>query len=562
MGLSRPRRWLSISLFLTLELGFISLAAYCTSRPLVLPSSFTPQAQTEVKGAFTILFIVWQSLALFPVRSIVTYVFSSEWTYLFAETGTLVPGRTDRVSTLISGVLDRLRHTYDRKASWSFRTAFLTSLIFLALAAFAPGTISLVIILVPRPMTLNIGNLTMASGDVFEFHHDTWNAIQRAWVMTQLEKIEGSQYGYRNPNNWLVGWPPLGLPVNGSGAIEYPSDVVKFGFGCQWEAPTYDAGASTYVTKDGNWSVWDYLGAAQPPVVSACERSLLHISLVVSFNTIASLAILPMARTKPNDGLSAYLFQGGNSTFGSSGPQTTSYVDLTGLPSVFNLTGDVPQNPHADGAQLTPPLTTVLVCDPQTSISGGKVKLDANGMLAVTSSGLPVTINNIPTEMANTVFTQGLLVSTSAADPHDVSHISVNNIAGGLFLKDPTLNFTLYPNGIPVLDLDNIQSNLDLCISIASKAYMDGYYPKDGFLLGAAPVTVPVDAQGQEQRLALLTSIPILVVIMVCTIISGLLLGLLGMWVEGEGGEPLELGSMLRAVQMNRGLYEGISNST
>jgi len=263
---SRPPRWLSISIFLLLELGFVSLAAFCASRPLVLPSSL---AHNEVKGGFTILFIAWQTLALFPVRSIINQVFCSEWFYLFNETGTLVPGETDKVSTLIAGQLDRLRHAYSRMGSWSFRTSFLISLIFVALAAFAPGAINVVTILVPQPMTLNIGNLTITGGDVFEFHYPTWNTIQRAGIITQLEQVESSQFGYRNQNNWMVAWPPLGLPINGSGAIEYPSDVVEFGFSCQWEAPAYDG--SVYMTKNGNWSVWNFLGAAQPDFVAACE---------------------------------------------------------------------------------------------------------------------------------------------------------------------------------------------------------------------------------------------------------------------------------------------------
>jgi hypothetical protein len=159
--------------------------------------------------------------------------------------------------------------------------------------------------------------------------------------------------------------------------------------------------------------------------------------------------------------------------------------------------------------------------------------------------------------MANVVFTQALLGATSTADPHDVSHIALNFIAASLFLKDPSFNLTLYPNGVPVLDLDTIQDKLNLYIGSASKAYTDGYYPEDGSLLVAAPVRVQVDAQGEKQRLALVTSKPIWGVTMVCTISAGLLLGVLWMGIgEGREREPLDLESMLRALQTSRLLDE------
>jgi hypothetical protein len=94
-------------------------------------------------------------------------------------------------------------------------------LIFVTLAAFTPSTINVVTILIPQLMTLNIGNLTITGGDMFEFHYPTWNKIQRAGIITQLEQVKSSQFGYRNQNNWMVAWLPLG---NGSGTIEYDQE--------------------------------------------------------------------------------------------------------------------------------------------------------------------------------------------------------------------------------------------------------------------------------------------------------------------------------------------------
>jgi len=259
----------------------------------------------------------------------------------------------------------------------------------------------------------------------------------------------------------------------------------------------------------------------------------------------------------PNSSLSAYLFLGGNSSL--SDGSTYSFVDLTGLPSAYNLTGNSP-SPGLSGVSYQPPLTTVLVCDPQPSVSGGTVILNTNGSLFVTSSGLPSLHNNIPLEMAYVVLSQGLLGAASAPETHGVSHIAVNYIAASLFMKDPSFNITTYPTGVPVLDLASINNNLDVYTSSASKAYMDGYLPDDAWLPTAALSTIPVNAQWQEQRLALVTNKTLWVVVIACMVVAGGLLGLLGVGVGDGGGErePLGLGSVMNAVQASRTLNDEV----
>lgn len=258
-----------------------------------------------------------------------------------------------------------------------------------------------------------------------------------------------------------------------------------------------------------------------------------------------------------NNGLSAYLFLGGNSSL--SDGSIYSYVDLTGLPSAYNLTGNLP-SPGLSGDSYQAPLTTVLVCDPQPSVSGGTVTLNTNGSLFVTNSGLPSLNNNIPPEMAYVVLSQGLLGAASAPETYDTSHIAVNYIAASLFMKDPSFNTTTYPTGVPVLDLASINNNLDVYTGSASKAYMDGYLPDDGWLPTAALSTITVNAQWQEQRLALVTSKTLWVVVIACMVVAGGLLGLLGVGV-GDGGverEPLGLGSVMNAVQVSRTLDDEV----
>jgi hypothetical protein len=259
----------------------------------------------------------------------------------------------------------------------------------------------------------------------------------------------------------------------------------------------------------------------------------------------------------PNNSLSAYLFLGGNISLGDG--STYSYVDLTGLPSAYNLTGNLP-SPGLSGVSYESPLTTVLVCDPQPSVSGGTVTLNTDGSFLVTSSGLPSLINNIPLEMAHVVLSQGLLGAASAPETYGHSHIAVNYIAASLFMKDPSFNVTVYPTGVPVLDLVSINNNLDVYAGSASKAYMDGYLPDDAWLPTAALSTIPVNAQWQEQRLALVTNKALWGVVVACVVVAGGLLGLLGVGMGDGGGErePLGLGSVMNAVQVCKTLDDKV----
>lgn len=204
-------------------------------------------------GASTIVFILWHTLALLPVRDILSYTFSCEWSYQFSRTGTLIPGMTDRVSTLTAGQWDRLRYCCGRGASLHCRIAFATSLVFIILAGLAPG-ISIATQLTQQSMKLEIGKLAVS------YQYFLPHPYLRAGLIAQLERIEKSQFGYQNQPNWIVAWPPLGLPSNGSGAIEYPSDVVRFEHSCQWEAPTWQnvsSRASSLYGVNGT-SLWYY----------------------------------------------------------------------------------------------------------------------------------------------------------------------------------------------------------------------------------------------------------------------------------------------------------------
>ena len=78
-------------------------------------------------------------------------------------------------------------------------------------------------------------------------------------------------------------------------------------------------------------------------------------------------------------------------------------IDLSGLLSAYN--------PIANSKAS---LTSILVCDPQLSVSGGKVKLDIDGSLEVTASGYPSTADNISLQLVQDMFIDCLSDTVSA----------------------------------------------------------------------------------------------------------------------------------------------------
>src|SRR5262245_40958240 len=70
-----------LAIFLTVELLYFVLAAIClTVGGLTIPRvAYDHHFEGSLKGGFTILFILWQTLAILPVSRVIDYTFSTEW---------------------------------------------------------------------------------------------------------------------------------------------------------------------------------------------------------------------------------------------------------------------------------------------------------------------------------------------------------------------------------------------------------------------------------------------------------------------------------------------------
>ena len=257
-GSSSAKRLVNIRirffLFCLIEAGFIILASVCLARPLPLTFGLS---DSKVKGSFTITFIVWHSLAVFAGGNITIDAFSREWS---VQPEHLVPGTTDRVSTINSGVLDRTSHIVSKHASSTFRLAFLGSLILMALAHLAPGTINITAIAVPTAVQVARQVSQIGNDNIQQF----LSSAIRANLIIRVEKIEFAPYGLKLPANTLMSLPPSSNESNGT--LEYITDIVEFHHNCRWEALSIvnrTAYISLISAAGQNWSTADLVLGGQ-----------------------------------------------------------------------------------------------------------------------------------------------------------------------------------------------------------------------------------------------------------------------------------------------------------
>jgi hypothetical protein len=142
----KPQLYLRLFAFFIIEAGFITLAPVYLVKPILLGVhySFTDD---EIKSGLTVVFVIWQHLAIFIGSYIVADAFSREWSVPLAKVTLgangspgIVAETIDRVSTITSGFIDRLLHLWLDESSGTFKLAFLASLAFLALSSLRPGT--------------------------------------------------------------------------------------------------------------------------------------------------------------------------------------------------------------------------------------------------------------------------------------------------------------------------------------------------------------------------------------------------------------------------------------
>jgi len=231
-------------------------------------------SESKIKGGFTIIFIVWHSLAVLAGGYITIDAFSREWS---VQLDHIVPGTTDMVSTINSGLVDRTSHSLSKHASITFRFAFLASLALMALAQLAPGTISVSTIIISIPTTVRIARQVsqMNNGNFEQF----LALASRATLIVRQERIEQAQFGLKLPANTLMSLPPSSNESHTT--LEYNTDIVEFRHNCRWEAPSVVDGTGIHISAAGKmWSGTFFVDGSIVPEISG----MLHDRQMMGFS--------------------------------------------------------------------------------------------------------------------------------------------------------------------------------------------------------------------------------------------------------------------------------------
>ncbi|XP_006457782.1 hypothetical protein AGABI2DRAFT_176384 [Agaricus bisporus var. bisporus H97] len=480
--------YLRLLIFIILEAGYIILAAVCLAKPVPL-NIHLDLTDAEVEGGFTVVFVVWQSIAILMGAYFAADAFSREWSFQLAH---IAPGTADRnslgaidrVSTMTSGFIDRTYHLLFHKSSGTFKLAFLASISLVALNSLASGTINAAAILIDSPITIQIGRLGVSHA-TDEGYDEFFTAQDRANLILRLQLIEHSPFGFNLKPNMLTAVPRVDLE-SFNGTIEYNSDVIEFHYDCHWEAPQFFNTSGDGVIVFAADQQWFGATVGTGPIKLGSSIGPLNLT---SFPIMEAV------------GTSAFIFSGGNTSIPvpQTNPPTPFAIDLGSLPTTFSASGaglDISFN------SLYAPLSSVLICDAHPEISGGRISISNNGTLEVIRSG-ETPIGNIPRSTANLIFAnvvQGALFTAAFATAN-----AVNNFASIMFMANSSTVDWNTARNIPPLDLPSINKNMDMFMHSAAKAYIDGYRRKGkGTVVDYSLDTVP--AMGQQQIYALSTS--------------------------------------------------------
>ncbi|KXN85404.1 hypothetical protein AN958_11376 [Leucoagaricus sp. SymC.cos] len=497
-----------IGAFVLVELGFIIIGAVALSKPIFV--GFVPSLD-EAKGGFTVLFILWQTLAVLPLQHVVLCVFSHEWSIWWSRANSAGSPHPEEISVLTSTHSERARYLTRGKSSTGFKLAFVTSLLLLGLLKLGPGAVGIATVRRKRQVQVIMGKLILTANSP---SNSTWPVLQHAQMVAGSEVL-GHTYGFDLQSNHIVGW--LSRDSNTVGVdITYPTDIAAFEYACRWNSPAVFP-QMAFLNAGGMKWTWEHVDVEGP----------------------SDGGVVPL-KAADDTSLSAYLLYGSNDTY----PTTNSsrYVlNMGNIPSHLNETGfQDAQLP----IQINAPLISVLICDPQMHITSGQVHLFVNGTLSVESTEAPL-IGNIPSADANFLFSQGLFAATLVADMMTPRlPLFANLLSSYMFLDQPDPSNSTIPYSL--LSLETIANNMDSVVLSASKAFTDGYNTRQNSVLSTdASASQPNLATIQEDVMALTASATFLITTIVLSVLTVIFATLLCV----NAPEPLELFNLENILQ-------------
>ncbi|KAF5359613.1 hypothetical protein D9756_003507 [Leucocoprinus leucothites] len=484
--------------FLVMEAAFTALAWYCFRRPRLLPSYVDLDLRT-VKSGFITIFNIWHTVAIACAIAICAETFSKEWSAR--------PDQTDAVSTVTSGITDRIYYSFTRRATRTFRAAFL---IFLGLIVMritgssavtatdeVPVQATLPISLISTP-SLTSDN-TNTNNSAFALRLTTANMIVR------LEQLLEAPWGYVIQPNWLIPLPTEDL--NKTSQVDYGTDLAKFNYTCRWQVPD-NIYENTVIIGNETWTSTVRFSSLNTTEGTQAPQG-------TGRNGSSIFQLIPRTQV---EGTSAYLLLGGNSSVPvNSTSQTEAWIDLSGLPSMFSSGGFTRTRDHFP--PLHAPLATLLICDPRLGLTSGTVRLRPTPGLqvhdvTVLTPNIAGRVGNIDDSATRTLFAN---VLTSAINQPDsipwlrtLDFIYINAVSARMLLSIPPtrpLNWSAI-GAITPLDLVTINHQLNDFTLSALKAFTSGDKGDDNAIQQVTDVyATVVDAKSTSATLALATSI-------------------------------------------------------
>ncbi|KAJ3559853.1 hypothetical protein NP233_g11162 [Leucocoprinus birnbaumii] len=491
-GSAKSTFLLQIGAFIVVELGFIALASVALRNPSALPVHLSLSLSlTEAKGALTVISVVWHSVAIFAVRNCPPSYFQRG-----------MDGAGPKKREII--------HFSSRDASLPFRRYH-------------------------RKLNFKKGANANWNGQPhcypnLQLNDEALLVPDRANLITRLEQLEDSIYGFRATQpNLLIPWPSSDL-ISNNQTIRYQSDVITYNFTCSWNVPTIDTSTGFLGVQGKNWSIFlQGLGVLDlPSLLDASEHVLVPSVL---------LPLIPSSFSDPTsrNGLC-------NTTLSN-----IVAMNLEGVPTTLSsgrFTSD-----GSSGNTTEDLLITTLICDPQLEISPATVTLQSGSLWADVHSGSP-NVNNIPPEAANAVFSQSLLFATSTREAYGDQSL-VNNIARLLFLTDPSFDYETAPAGIKPLSVDGISRQMDRVLLSSAKAYLSGYRPDSSNLTFPSFKMMNSSAEGEIQELVVAGSKPFLIALIVVVVVLIVLLIFLVSVVRTSQLQTFDLENIVKTLRID-----------
>ena len=199
-------------------------------------------------------------------------------------------------------------------------------------------------------------------------------------------------------------------------------------------------------------------------------------------------------------------------------PRVRFAINLDNLPATFVEQGVGVA--RGSDINIIGPLASVLLCDAQPKISGGRVRLGIDGTVNVISLGQPPD-GSFPSTAASLIFSNAFQDALVELEFFQVANL-VNNVAADMFMTNSFVDRNS-EEGIAPMEIPSINRNMDDFMSSAAKAFIDGYRESS---TGVDPTfdLVFVPGLGEEQKLALTTSRKLFITTIVLDVIITALL--------------------------------------